>query len=116
MTPEDVFLIDILAHPDEVAPRLIYADWLEDQDDPRATWIRRGCEVLAAPAGSTERRIHREVLRTALFEKGHTWPELEGLVLTWDGLIGVVRYRLAEVFAWCAGRGLPFRSSRLHPG
>ncbi len=38
------FLEDIVAHPDDDAPRLVYADWLEDQDDPagraRADLIR----------------------------------------------------------------------------
>jgi uncharacterized protein (TIGR02996 family) len=35
------FLQDILEHPDEDAPRLIYADWLEDQgDETRAEFIR----------------------------------------------------------------------------
>jgi uncharacterized protein (TIGR02996 family) len=115
MTPEDAFLLDILIHPDEAAPRLIYADWLEDQGDPRSPWVRQGCEVLAAPANSPERRVAREKFRSACAEEGHTWPELEGLVLTWAGLVSVFRYRLAEVFAWCRGRGLPLRSSELHP-
>ena len=30
------FLDDILSHPEDDAARLIYADWLEDQDDPTA--------------------------------------------------------------------------------
>jgi uncharacterized protein (TIGR02996 family) len=115
MTPEDAFLIDILANPDDATPRLIYADWLDDQDDPRAAWIRRGCEVLSAPSGSSARLSLRAAFRDALYHEGHTWPELEGLVLTWDGLIGVVRYRLAEVFSWCSRHGLPFRTEQLHP-
>src|SRR5204863_9243725 len=103
-------------HPDEAAARLIYADWLEDRDDPRAAWVRRGCDVLAAPAGSTERRALRESFRRALPPQGQTWPELEGLPLTWDKLLSVFRYRLAEAITWCSGRGLPFRSDDLHPG
>jgi uncharacterized protein (TIGR02996 family) len=115
MTPEDAFLIDILAHPDEAAPRLVYADWLADQDDPRADWLRRGCAVLTAPALTSERRLLRGKFRRDLYEAGHDWPEVEGVVLTWGGVVSVLRYRLAEVFAWCRGRGLPFRSPRLNP-
>jgi uncharacterized protein (TIGR02996 family) len=41
MTHDEAFLADILEHPDNDAPRLIYADWLEDQgQDDRATFIR----------------------------------------------------------------------------
>jgi uncharacterized protein (TIGR02996 family) len=41
MTPEDAFLEDIREHPDDDAPRLIFADWLEDNGDAdRAEFIR----------------------------------------------------------------------------
>lgn len=32
MTPETIFIDDILAGPSDVTSALIYADWLEDQD------------------------------------------------------------------------------------
>ncbi|QGJ72032.1 Hypothetical protein PBC10988_37470 [Planctomycetales bacterium 10988] len=35
----------ILAAPDEDNPRLVYADWLEDQEDPRGEWIRIQVEL-----------------------------------------------------------------------
>jgi uncharacterized protein (TIGR02996 family) len=42
------FLEDILDHPDDDAPRLIYADWLTDRgrldDEARAELIRIGCQ------------------------------------------------------------------------
>jgi len=40
---EDAFLHDILAHPDDDAPRLIYADWLDEHNDPRGEFIRIEC-------------------------------------------------------------------------
>jgi uncharacterized protein (TIGR02996 family) len=116
MTAEDAFLIDILAHPDESAPRLIYADWLEDQGDPRSAWVRKGCELLASPAGSPERNRARENFRVELFREGVTLPEVDGLLLTWDNVLSVFRYRLAETITWCSGRGLPFRSDEVDPG
>jgi uncharacterized protein (TIGR02996 family) len=46
MTHQDAFLADILAHPDDDAPRLVYADWLDDHgDEPRAEFIRLQCRL-----------------------------------------------------------------------
>jgi uncharacterized protein (TIGR02996 family) len=47
LTPEDHdFIRQILAAPDDDAPRLAYADWLERQGDPdRAEFIRRQIEA-----------------------------------------------------------------------
>ncbi len=44
---EDPFIRAILASPEDESPRLIYADWLDEQgDDPRGEYLRIGC-VLA---------------------------------------------------------------------
>src|SRR5262249_58371814 len=40
MRPDDAFLQDIADDPDDDAVRLIYADWLTEQDDPRGEFIR----------------------------------------------------------------------------
>jgi uncharacterized protein (TIGR02996 family) len=45
MSPEDGFLQDIIDHPDDDTPRLIYADWLEERGDPRGDFIRLQCEL-----------------------------------------------------------------------
>jgi uncharacterized protein (TIGR02996 family) len=38
---EEVFIDDIRAHPDDDAPRLVYADYLEENGQPeRARFIR----------------------------------------------------------------------------
>jgi uncharacterized protein (TIGR02996 family) len=42
---EDAFLHDILAHPDDDAPRLIYADWLDEHNDPHGEFIRIQCAL-----------------------------------------------------------------------
>jgi uncharacterized protein (TIGR02996 family) len=39
------FLQAILDDPDDDALRLVYADWLEEQGDPRAEFIRAQCEL-----------------------------------------------------------------------
>jgi uncharacterized protein (TIGR02996 family) len=42
----EAFLSDICEHPDDDAPRLVYADWLDDHGDPaRAEFIRVQCEL-----------------------------------------------------------------------
>jgi uncharacterized protein (TIGR02996 family) len=45
MSIEDAFLHDILTHPDDDAPRLIYADWLDEHNDPRGEFIRVQCAL-----------------------------------------------------------------------
>src|SRR5262249_36789673 len=49
MALDDAFLEDIVAHPEDDAPRLIYADWLDEQDAPedraRAEFIRVQCAL-----------------------------------------------------------------------
>jgi uncharacterized protein (TIGR02996 family) len=43
---QEAFLADIIAHPDDDAPRLVYADWLEDHGEPaRAEFIRVQIEM-----------------------------------------------------------------------
>lgn len=46
MMSQQAFLQKILAEPDDDAPRVIFADWLEEQGDPdRAAFIRVQCEL-----------------------------------------------------------------------
>jgi uncharacterized protein (TIGR02996 family) len=46
MTPDEAFLQDVCEHPDDDAPRLVYADWLDEHDQPeRAEFIRVECEL-----------------------------------------------------------------------
>jgi uncharacterized protein (TIGR02996 family) len=42
------FLAEILANPSDMAPRLIFADWLEEQGDPRGEFIRIQLELSEA--------------------------------------------------------------------
>jgi uncharacterized protein (TIGR02996 family) len=41
---EDAFLQTILDSPDDDAPRLVFADWLEEQGNPRGEFIRLQCQ------------------------------------------------------------------------
>jgi uncharacterized protein (TIGR02996 family) len=47
---DDLFLRAILTAPADPAPRLVYADWLEERGDPaRAEYLRLGAEFVAIP-------------------------------------------------------------------
>lgn len=45
MTLEDAFLRAIAEAPDDDTPRLVYADWLTDQGDPRGEFIHVQCRL-----------------------------------------------------------------------
>jgi uncharacterized protein (TIGR02996 family) len=50
MTHHAGFLQDIIEHPADDAPRLIYADWLDEHGEPdRAAFIRVQCALAAPP-------------------------------------------------------------------
>src|SRR5262245_8220254 len=84
MTDRSDFLQAIITNPDDDAPRLIYADWLEEQgDEDRAEFIRVQCELEQLPP-ETERRteltrrqsdllyLHSEKWRSELLPKEST--------------------------------------------
>ena len=40
MHEEQGFLDQLREHPEDDVTRLVYADWLEDRDDPRSAYLR----------------------------------------------------------------------------
>lgn len=50
------FLRAICDNPDDDAPRLVYADWLEELGDPRGEFIRISCERANLPPFDPRRR------------------------------------------------------------
>jgi uncharacterized protein (TIGR02996 family) len=83
MSDEKALLAAIWEHPHEDTPRLLYADWLQENGQPeRAEFIRVGCELarlttwderhrgLDAPAGAvgaTLARVERGATAQALW-------------------------------------------------
>ena len=49
MSEHEAFLQGILQAPDDDAPRQVYADWLEERNDPRGEFIRVQCELAKIP-------------------------------------------------------------------
>jgi uncharacterized protein (TIGR02996 family) len=59
-------LAAIAAAPDDEAPRLVYADWLTQRDDPRGELIALQCELEHLEPGNPERvRLTARALRIA---------------------------------------------------
>ncbi len=64
MTHEEAFLEAILEAPDDDAPRLIFADWLEDNAQPdRAELIRVQCELARRPAEQRGEDLRTQAIR-----------------------------------------------------
>src|SRR5262245_403802 len=88
MNPADAFLADIIEHPDDDAPRLIYADWLDEHgDEARAEFIRVQIELSRAPDMDEARRDALEAREAALLRRhAEEWrarvPLPEGIA--WD--------------------------------
>ena len=104
---DDAFLAAILAAPDDDAPRLIYADWLDEQGQPeRAEFIRVQCTLARLPDGD-KRREELEARNRALLA-GHQedWVQQFGVAMTWANTLTIFRKRLAETIAWCHGRSV----------
>jgi uncharacterized protein (TIGR02996 family) len=51
MSPDDAFLADIIANPDDDNLRLIYADYLDERGDPRGEFIRVQIELARLAPG-----------------------------------------------------------------
>jgi uncharacterized protein (TIGR02996 family) len=77
---KDAFVEQILAHPDDRSIRLVYADWLVEQDDPRAEFIRIQEEMASVPVYS-DRYAELKPRRKELREKiDSDWQEKMGYV------------------------------------
>jgi uncharacterized protein (TIGR02996 family) len=89
---DEAFLQEICDHPDDDAPRLVYADWLEEHGDgDRAEFIRTQCE-LARLGADDPRRPGLEAREGALLERhGPRWARpVAGLVARWRFARGFV--------------------------
>jgi uncharacterized protein (TIGR02996 family) len=83
VTTEDGFLQDIIAHPDDDAPRLIFADWLDEHDRPeRAELIRLQCALARTDSFTPQfkKLLQRERALLKLHKKEWAQP-FRGLVL-----------------------------------
>lgn len=77
MTPDEAFRRDIVAHPDDDTPRLIYADWLDDQggeeNAARAEFIRAQCRLEQIEEFEPERLELEDRAEELLRRHGQRW-------------------------------------------
>jgi carbon storage regulator CsrA len=73
-SPEELaFLQSILESPDDESIRLIFADWLEDRDDPRGEFIRLQCRLAKLSAYHEESADLQQRECELLSEHGEQW-------------------------------------------
>jgi len=68
MSDERGFLTAILERPDDDATKLVYADWLEEQGDPRAEYLRLMVKVRQERVVTPEQRQRHKELSAELAE------------------------------------------------
>lgn len=73
MTERDAFLAAIRENPDDDTPRLMYADWLSEQGDPRGELIRLQCELAHLDSADPRRRPLTRRANGLLRRHGPTW-------------------------------------------
>jgi uncharacterized protein (TIGR02996 family) len=63
---DDAFLTVLRTHPNDETTRLVYADWLEERDDSRGTFLRLEQEYVALPIDDVRRaRLLSRIRRLA---------------------------------------------------
>ena len=88
---ERAFLQRILANPDADGPRLIFADWLDEQNDPRGEFIRLQCALASLPGDDPryEQLLTREqILRDE--NEGQWTQSIRSLVTGWEFRRGMI--------------------------
>src|SRR5207248_690173 len=76
MAKQEAFLRAIAANPDDDAPRLIFADWLEENGDPeRAEFIRTQCALASSNLSEKRRHTLRVRERELLEARRREWRQ-----------------------------------------
>lgn len=122
--PDAAFLRSILAAPDDDAPRLIYADWLDEHGDAdRAEFIR--LQIRLARIARQEPEFAELAARAEDLQRNHQiewvnqlpqFPEVNWEVFE-RGFISTVRFDSPDAFFGAAReafRSAPIREIRLH--
>jgi uncharacterized protein (TIGR02996 family) len=102
MSDREAFLRHIAAHPDADLPRLVFADWLDERDDPLGLFIRTQIELDPIRDRIELPRV-RELLaveKQLLFDHMYTWLDTTERVPR-DVLTSVVHLRRGLPHAVC---------------
>ncbi len=122
MSRDDAFLEAIRENPDDDVPRLIYADWLEEQGDPRGEFVRVECALASMPVKDGRRPALRARRQQLLAAHRDAWlGPLRPLAYHWEFRRGFPEEVTADAlhFVEHAGRifaAAPVRLARLLHG
>src|SRR3954451_8618726 len=78
MSEDEPFLRAILADPNDLASRLVYADWLDERADPRAEYLRLEARAREMPPGHADLPGLRRALRALQAELPPWWVAIVG--------------------------------------
>jgi uncharacterized protein (TIGR02996 family) len=99
---ERAFLDDVIERPDDDAPRLVYADWLQDHgQEDRAEFIRVQCRLAAMDESDPERPALAERERELLDRYAVEWAmPLQAVIMEWSYRRGFIDFvRVEELLA-----------------
>jgi uncharacterized protein (TIGR02996 family) len=106
MSSADAFLRAIVADPADDAPRLIFADWLDERGDPRGQFIRVQCALERLPPHNPARFDLAEEECTLLEKHEAEWAApLRGLAAEWRFRRGFVEDVTLSAEAFASPRG-----------
>jgi len=81
---EQAFLSRVREWPDDDGPRLIFADWLDEQGDPRGEFIRIQCAIARLPHDDPRRADLQQREQALLDAHQHDWAaRLQGIASDW---------------------------------
>jgi uncharacterized protein (TIGR02996 family) len=88
---EEPFFLALTGDAGDTLRRLIFADWLDERDDPRGEWVRLNCEL----EGLTKRDKRRPALEA---REQQLWEQHRDTVDEWDRRFALARikYKLAR--------------------
>jgi uncharacterized protein (TIGR02996 family) len=98
MTHGDAFLQAVLAEPDDDAPRLIFADWLEERGDPRGAFIRLQCALERIGPVDPARLDLEDEAGDLLHQNEEEWTAPNGV----SAAVSSKRLRLRAMGSWRA--------------
>ncbi len=105
MNEESALLRAVIAEPDNLDLRLIFADWYEDQGDPRAHFIRLQIALTRVSKSHPWRREFRRKANALWRRYGRVWNAPIYRRLNQTPLKGQVHARRAAVRGWEYRRG-----------
>lgn len=98
-------LRQVVAEPDDLAPRLVCADWYDEQGDPRGEFIRLQLQLARRDLNDTDRAVLRNREAELLHENVRRWNAPLHRLLYRGGLKDRVGSRRKAIRGWSYRRG-----------